>query len=873
MTFKRLLVATLLLVYAVGVQALTPAGTIIKNQASATFKDNTGVQRSVTSNTVETLIQAVGGVVLTQDQSRLVRANSQAVFPHVVTNAGNSNDSFTLQAENTGADSFNFTAFHIHADADQNGVPDSITPITSTPALAPNSSFYFVVVADVPGGLAGGDDGRLSLTATSAFDGGVSMANMDTAVISDHAVIEVTKSISQLSGESPSGPYTVTLSYNNPTASVANSVVLIDALPAGFTYITGSGRWSKSVATVLTDNNPGDAQGSGTDTIIYCSYHTSCNTLPDATQDADSSSVNQVTAILSQVGAGESGTLEFQLSVDNGLAAGGLQNIAEFEFDDGVATTSRQITNPVTFSVNHGAGVVANGSSTSSADGAGEAITVASVSQGEAVLFDNFIWNTGNGVDTFDIAIDAASSSFPAGTVFKLLQSDGLTPLADSSGNGMPDTGPVAAGSFYRVVMRAMLPTDISGDNDGAGFRVTNTATSMADPSVSNIVTDYLGEVVKSTVDVTHNTAIGASGVSGEGAGPEASAVGSLSVDPGGSVVFVLFVNNTSAVADTYTLSASTDSTFATQELPADWSVQFRDTNNNVIGNTGVILPGESLEIAALISVPESQAPLTQSLFIRAQSPTTVATDITHDEVVVSLVSTLVLSPDQYSQTEPGATQTYAHLISNTGNSSITAIDLQLANSLGGDGWSAIGYHDANDNGKLDASDPAIDQIALLASGDSTRILVKVFSPANAPYGAINVTTLSAIWSGGTVSVTGQTTVNQGDMIIVKEQAMDKGCDNLLDSVYTVDSFSLEPGSNCVSYRLTATNSGSSPLYNAVIQDATPAFTTYQPAAVCSSTLCTIVEPAVGATGIVSAEVATILPGESVEFTFAVVLE
>nr|MBX2883011.1 DUF11 domain-containing protein [Granulosicoccus sp.] len=132
---------------------------------------------------------------------------------------------------------------------------------------------------------------------------------------------------------------------------------------------------------------------------------------------------------------------------------------------------------------------------------------------------------------------------------------------------------------------------------------------------------------------------------------------------------------------------------------------------------------------------------------------------------------------------------------------------------------------------------------------------------------------VSVSWAGGALSVTDQTTINQGDMVIVKEQAIDNGCDNILDSVYTVNSFSLEPGSNCVSYRLTATNSGSTPLFNAVIQDATPAFTTYQPAAVCSAASCTITEPAGGATGVVSAEVATILPGESVEFTFAVVLE
>ncbi|MEZ5449435.1 MAG: hypothetical protein R3E89_10775 [Thiolinea sp.] len=46
------------------VWAMTAANTLIKNQASATFKDETGQQYSVTSNMVETLVQQVAGIDL-----------------------------------------------------------------------------------------------------------------------------------------------------------------------------------------------------------------------------------------------------------------------------------------------------------------------------------------------------------------------------------------------------------------------------------------------------------------------------------------------------------------------------------------------------------------------------------------------------------------------------------------------------------------------------------------------------------------------------------------------------------------------------------------------------------------------------------------
>lgn len=522
------------------VHALTPAGAVIKNQASATFKDNHGVERTVTSNTVETMIiQQVAGVLLSQDQSRLVTASSQAVFSHVLTNTGNSSDSFTLQASNVGGDAFNFTAFSFFTDADQNGIADVTTPITSTPCLAANSRFYFVAVAQVPGGLAGDDSALLSLSVVSSFDGNVAATNTDTAIISNDSVVEVMKSIDQRNGATPSGAYTITLNYNNPTSTVAISVVLIDALPAGMTYVPGSGRWSKTGGTVLTDSDPADAQGSGTDTIAYCSYHASCNALPEAIVDTDTSSINQITAILNQGGGGDSGTLEFQVNVDAGLSTGELENIAEFEFNNSAGTTARQLTNAVTFKINHAAGVVANGSLTNSTDGIGEPVTVVSASQSQSVLFDNVIWNTGNGVDMFDISVDAVGSTFPAGTVFQALQSDGLSPLVDNSGNGLVDTGPVAPGAFYRVVLRLTVPADVSGDNAGAGFDVTLNAVSTTDPSIDNTTINHLDAVVVSTVDLTNNAALGEKGSMGEGLGPETSAVESRSVDPGDNALFL----------------------------------------------------------------------------------------------------------------------------------------------------------------------------------------------------------------------------------------------------------------------------------------------------------------------------------------------
>ena len=63
--------------------ALTAANTIIRNQASATFKDDSGTVYNVTSNLVETLVQPVAGVELEQSQSKLASSGGTVDFPHV----------------------------------------------------------------------------------------------------------------------------------------------------------------------------------------------------------------------------------------------------------------------------------------------------------------------------------------------------------------------------------------------------------------------------------------------------------------------------------------------------------------------------------------------------------------------------------------------------------------------------------------------------------------------------------------------------------------------------------------------------------------------------------------------------------------------
>ena len=857
------------------VHAATPAGTIIKNQASASYKDSNGVVRFTTSNIVETLIQQVVALQLTQDQTRLVAAGNQIFLPHTITNTGNGADSFDVAAVNNSGDDFDLSGLAVYADENQDGQPDIYTQVFVTPSLAMQQSWSFVVAGSVAPGTPAGYSSELLVTARSQFESGVSQSNTDSISVSDDAVIELTKSISTTKGLSPGGPYTVTLSYRNAGSAEATDVTLIDALPSGMSYLAGTGRWNKTGNEVLTDGNAADVHGTFP-TLRYCAYQASCPGLPEADQDADTDSSNQITAIISSLASGETGQITFQVEIDNGLNASNLFNTGEFEYTDSAGLSPRQFSNTVAFKVLHSTDVVLNGSSLDSGDGANEPNIVASIAQGGFVNFDNFVWNIGNGTDTYDITVDKLASGFPTGSVFRLLQSDGVTPLLDSNNNGLPDTGPLAVGLSYKVVLQVIPPASAVGDNGGAGFEVSTTATSISDATIANAMLNRLDNISTANIDITNLAEVGEAAALGVGAGPESSAVSTFSVAPGSDVIVGLYINNTGLTPVSPDLAVTTSEDYSSVELPAGWTVSFRfDGEDDRITNTGVINPGEFLLINATVSVPVNATDGDTSLYFRALSDVTGAVDIKHDVISVETVELILLELDQAGQTGAGGSYVYSHLLSNIGNVVIPDLQITTDNSQNAQGWTSVVYEDTDGDDALGAADQVVDTISNLGIGDQRRLFVRIFAPAGAATLSVNQTTITASWNAGAdeVSITDTTTVAEIEITIIKEQAPDFGCDGALDGSYGVGGFAVEPGNNCVSYRLTATNAGQATAFNVDVADATPEFTEYFGAAVCSDANCSVVEPEPGGQGNVVASLPSLAAGAAMVVEFSVRVE
>ena len=885
-----LMVFLILISSSVSAQA-PAAGTIIKNQATATYKDSSGIAQTTTSNLVETVVQQVGAFTLVQDQSRYGIEGQVVSFPHVLTNTGNDNDSFGLSAiDIAGSDAFDFDDIKIYPDVNQDGVADSNLPITNTGVLASDEAFYFVVSATVPMGVSDADIGSLTVQGLSAFSGGV-QTNIDQAIISEKAVVRVTKSISSNSGLSGSGPYTVTLTYSNPSTVDATDVTLIDTLPAGMSYVSGSGQWSLTgPGTALTDSDKTDTQGTSTETVIYCAYHADCTGLYEASQDADSDSTNQVTAIIGTVISGDSGTISFSVMLDAGLNVSTLVNTGEFSYNNGSAIITDQNTNPVPVDILSQPGVVANGSTTSNVDGTDEPVTQTSATIGSTVAFDNVIWNTGNDTDIFDISIDEAGTTFPPGTTFALYKSDGFTPLLDNDNSGEVDTGPMAVGDSYVVVLKARLP--MSGSSVGAvGYDVTKTATSANDPSISNPVIDHLDEITGSQVDLTNDAPVGGAAATGAGAGPLAAAQTVLNIAPGASGVFRLYVNNTSTVADSFDLTYSNVMPFVAGTLPANWTVKFHvdggigdcSTLGPSVTNSAVVAPGANKLICAQVSIASgaafNNAPI--SIYFQALSPLSAAGDIKHDAVFMTASQKLILEPDNRAQTEPGNSVIYTHRLNNPGNTAYTGLTLSSTDTLAADGWTSILYEDTDGDGLLGAADQPVGTYTL-NPGDTKVIFAKVFAPATASYGTTNLTDVVATGSTNTgtvimetVSAQDMTIVAKTNMSIAKRQAPDANCDGVADSAFSFDTFQAQPNT-CVLYNLTATNTSPESAHNVRIDDSIPEFTSHFTA---SSALPTIsagaitLNPADGDTGLIGGNAGIVQAGASVTLIFGVRVE
>ena len=207
--------------------AMTPAGTVIGNSATATYYDEFNNEYTTQSNIVQTVVQEVCFVDVLPDAGVTKQgvALQEVYMPFEVSNVGNGQNTFNLTIVNlggAGTPALVVGDYKIYEDANQNGVVDAaentvITDIT----LNMNETGAVIVVASLPAGAA--NDYTFQLQAQGTLPGACTDTADGTINATDDALMTATKAVDKITA-SPGEPLNYTITFKNVGTKAAKSV-------------------------------------------------------------------------------------------------------------------------------------------------------------------------------------------------------------------------------------------------------------------------------------------------------------------------------------------------------------------------------------------------------------------------------------------------------------------------------------------------------------------------------------------------------------------------------------------------------------------------------------------------------------------------
>ncbi|PIT72143.1 DUF11 domain-containing protein [Limnohabitans sp. G3-2] len=879
--------------------AAPPAGTSITNQATASYKDNTGASQLSTSNTVVTTVSQVGSYTLTPASNAKSAGPGATVYmAYMLTNTGNGTDSFNIKAVES-ATTPDFTKIEIYPD-NGGGLPQGTQALCTqatagqdcVPAaqtLAAGQSYAFVVAYTIPStatlGTWPSNTGTVTVTPSATLASLYSTATLsrtDTVTLTNSAAFSVTKQIgapqvSPVNGTWPvatSGPRgtttTYTIHYTNNGAA-AGDLYIKDTLVAGLSYKSGQSVISCLGGNALTE--AGDAAiacGAGSQTVAF------------------EQSGQVIQALVKNVPVGSSGTLSFQVDVSNAATIGTLSNSAQYTASScvigtvtGCSAETLVNTNAVDFNVTANRSLRLNTVDTTAGTPAGatDGVTSANIVPGSFVRQTHTLVNTGNAPDTFNVTVNPGN--FPAGSTFTWLNAN-LTPLLDNNSDGIIDTGLMAAGSTLSLILQVTAPSGTPVAN-GVNYSATVTATSINDVNVKDATFAKITDVIGGYVDLVNKPVTALAGDVGPGPGNSPAFTTTAKVAGSGYSEIPLTIRNYDGNANTYTLSVSSSSSFQ-GGLPAGWSVVFSATAcsaptalaNATTGSVAAIsgsTPG-SLDIYACVSSPANAPTSTQPLFIKVAAGGVTSNGAPANDVLYDAVSVLAANAYSFSLTANGSASVargqvvdYPHNLVNTGVSTCGAGTannyIKVTATTSAPNWTVAIYKDVNNDGVVDANDTLITNGQLVTGGltssvtnpgattHSVKFIVRVFAPGGANAGdtaTVTVTVSDVDSTGNTVQNapngcgqqinTDTARVVTGALTVFKTQGTTAGaCTSTFPSLVTA-SQTAKPG-DCVYYEVVATNNSAAPVRDVSLNDAAPAQTTLvssSPAPSCSAT-------------------------------------
>lgn len=862
-------VLTLLCVLMVQQSAWAATNSIISNMAVGEYsEEGSTVVQVARSNLVQTTILPVYSLNLVAANNKTVVAGQTVYFNHILTNTSNETDQYTFAVSNNSTgDDFDFvnSSLTVYLDANNDGIPDgsAITGYT----LGAGQSVGLIVAASIPNTITTGKVANLTLMVTSANGASGTNSNVDKATVTDQSTLVVRKKFSQITAAN-GDVVTIRLDYQNPTNTIVPTATLTDTLGSNLTYEVNTGKWN---GVTVYDAVGGTADPTG---INY------------------SVTSNVVTATLTNIPANTIGYIEFNVKINKSIA-GKIENVIN------VTGPTTDTSNTAVVNVAPVYAVKMNGSASNVSDNT-NTITASAVPQGGELKFTNYVWNIGNTTDRFNLTL--TNSTFPAGSQIELYRADGVTPLLDSNGDGIPDTGLLAANTNLPVVVKVRFPSSYTVSTPTA-FAVSPRAQSVGDGSKTSTIQDQ-GTLtpVSQLVDLTNspeNTGLGNGAVedSNHLAWKTILAVKSSSnAVAGGQAIFPLKISHT-GVGTEYLLSANASSDFSSMTLPAGVNrVRFYTSSNgtdcsvlgNEIGKTRYLNDGQSQLVCAVVEVDKVNKDVTVPIYFRVISTSFVGTDNPAQDTIKNAVEIqsvnakpqLEFTPDLHGQVAPLGTVVYRHLLTNPAATDFTGSYGFIINNSESS-FNSVLFLDLDGDGKFSSGDLNIRTLADLPNGKvvahgQIQLLLQVTNVVNNNVNQANTTVVNLTDSSNQVvaSIKDVTTVKQSQLTLTKLQARDLGCDGTADETYTTNTLTIGKQSNgqgqCVLYKVILTNTSATAMSTAfTFRDMTPAYTVLSQSPICTS--CSgMTAPTVGNAGAVSGTLNSVAANQSYEFNFGV---
>ncbi|MGB9824109.1 MAG: hypothetical protein ACPLN0_06665 [Candidatus Hydrothermia bacterium] len=850
-TWGVVVVLSVLLFWGVGQAQKThaSAGTLIRNQASATYKIGDKTYTS-TSNEVITKVLAVYDMdILIQGQDVSLASNPVAVqsafpgnrvyFQYEIRNYANTGDTIEItqlvkDASSTMPDP---SVVELYEDINANGMVDAGEILLGrwNPSggawqsvnqdlsgdnnpdiyVDENSSKYFVISYTVPStatdgqiyvlGVSGQSHGDNTVTDPGTEGGNnfhkltvttdASLSANKTAVpfnVQSGDTISYTIQGSNIGGRPT---YPDTLYYDNDEDGTSDAyyagVILKDPIDTSKVYLIPSSiSGSPSGNTLYFYDDDDDGTG-------Y--WHSNLPT--------DATKIDSIAYVFPTLDPGQQYTFTFKVGVKNNVTNGTLiYNKATLYFRkqttgnprDSVSSNTTIVRVSISGAEQYGVHIgYPNPDAAPGGDFTKDTAKVDTAKAGLCTLAPIKLHNTGNTYDNFTISYVLATHPEWISSV-TFYQADGVTPLPGNTIYNVP------ADSIVTFYVKYCISDTVNTTNSDAIIKIV--AISFSDVTKKDTTTIVIDSIIGLSVDIGN-----ADHTSGN--------VNNTSADsttiPGVYVLFPLDVLNTGETPDVYTISGN---------IPSGWSVVFYpDTNDDgqidagsvPITQVGPLDAGEEAHIIAKVYVPDYTPAGTYNATFKATSTRdTLTYDIITNTITVREICNIEISPDRNGTGFPGGIVTYQHWVINRGNL-ITDVVLSVTSQRG---WTYV---------ILDNNQNIINTLTNVQPGESAIIYLRAFIPSNAPIGQPDIARLTATATTGGCSkyVTDVTDVLAGALYLEKWIMLPNGTDSTYYSTGHPSGGFVTSPDTVIYYRVHFKNLSTDTVKKAIIYDPIPAWT------------------------------------------------